>query len=693
MRKVCVFAALVVVVLSGLAWSVSTSFFEVSTADAVKKGKLTGVVLTEPAALQIARDKKEVLKTDGEVVWSLALDPAGAVYAGTSQKGKVHVVRGGASQVAFETDETAIFALAVGPDAKAYYAGGPSGNVYKDGKLFVKLAQASYVWALLFDDRGGLYAATGPDGKVFRIDAAGTVAEVLDSPDPHIMCLARDSKGNVYAGSSKSGLVYLIPRAGPAKVVYDAAESEIRAMAVDDKDNLYFGTADVAPGRAARASVGVRAPRPAPSPAEGGDKEAPAPAPAPAASPAPVRDEVSATNAVYRLAPDGSIVQVYSIRGKMVLSLAWSGALYVGTGNRGDLLRIDENLDVTTLEDDMEKQIVCLVAGRSGELYIGTGDQGRVWRYAREFAKDGLYTSDVFDAKFPARFGVVTWTGKFPPGTSAEVTTQSGNVAEPDASWSEWSAPAAASGQAVASPAARFIRYRLKLKTANPAESPVVDGVKIAFLTSNQPPRVKSVAVTTPEDKQRTVVKDKQTAQVDVAWQAEDPNGDKLIYTVEFRMRGDALWRLIEDKTDKTTLAWKIDAVPDGTYEVRVTASDSPDNPKDSVLSHALASEPFVVDNTRPTAVVTVRPGDPKSGKAVADVVMTDAGGIVASAEYSLDGGDWQEIAPEDRVFDSPTEKAAIALDGLKDGEHTLVVRVTDSSGNVGAGSRTFVAR
>ncbi len=82
-----------------------------------------------------------------------------------------------------------------------------------------------------------------------------------------------------------------------------------------------------------------------------------------------------------------------------------------------------------------------------------------------------------------------------------------------------------------------------------------------------------------------------------------------------------------------------------------------------------------------------------ESGKAVADVVMTDAGGIVASAEYSLDGGDWQAVSPEDRVFDSPTEKAAIALEGLKDGEHTLVVRVTDSSGNVGAGSRTFVAR
>jgi hypothetical protein len=368
------------------------------------------------------------------------------------------------------------------------------------------------------------------------------------------------------------------------------------------------------------------------------------------------------------------------------------GNLYVGTGNRGDLLRIDENLDVTTLEDDLEKQVVCLAAGRNGEILMGTGDQGRVIVYAQDFVKDGQYMSEVFDAKFAARFGAVTWTGKTPPGTSVEVTTQSGNVAEPDASWSEWSKPYAASGASVTSPVARFIRFKLRLKTVLPKAAPVVGDVKIAFLTSNQPPRVKVVKVVTPEDKAKGD-KPGASGQVDISWQADDPNGDKLQFVLEFRMRGDANWRTLEEKTDKPSYAWKTEAVPDGTYEVRVTASDSPDNAKDAALSHSRVSEPFVIDNTRPTVAVSVRPGDLKSGKATADVVMSDATSIIRSAEYSVDSGDWQAVLPDDRLFDSTTEKATIAVDGLKEGEHTIAVRASDACNNVGAGSRTFTVK
>ena len=695
MNKVtCALAVAVSAVLALPAWAVSTAFFEVNSAEQIRKGKLDATVVVEPGTLALGFDKKEALKADGEVVWSVAVDPTGGIYAATSQKGNLYLIRGDKPSIFHTVDDTALFAVAVGPDGKAYYAGGPSGNVYKDGKVFCKLPQ-SYVWALLFDDRGGLYAATGPVGKVYRIDATGTSAVVLETPDPHVMCLARDSKGNVYAGTSKSGLVYQIPRAGAAKVIYDAAESEIRCLAVDDHDNLYFGTADVQPGRGASRPVGMRpSSRPAPPPS-GGGVSGPAAEEAgvmPSAAPAAVRDEVTATNSVYRMASDGSVVPLYSIRGKMVMSLLSLGAnLYVGTGNRGDLLRIDENLDVTTLEDDLEKQVVCLAAGRNGEILMGTGDQGRVIVYAQDYVKDGQYMSEVFDARFAARFGAVTWTGKTPPGTSVEITTQSGNVAEPDASWSEWSKPYAASGAQVTSPVARYIRYKLRLKTVLPKAAPTVDDVRIAYLTSNQPPRVKFVRVMTP-DKARGD-KPGVPGQVEVLWQAEDPNGDKLQYVLEFRARGDETWRALGDKTDKPSYTWKTETVPDGTYEVRVTASDSPDNAKDAALSHSRISESFVIDNTRPTVTIAVRPGDLKSGKAAADVVLSDAVSIIRSAEYSVDSGEWQAFLPEDRLFDSTTEKATIALEGLKEGEHTIAVRASDACSNVGAGSRTFTVK
>ena len=177
MKKTTVVLGLLAL-LAGTAWSVSVAFFEVRTAEQLGKGKLDDVVVAEPERLTLALDKNELLKAEGEIVWSLATDPAGAVYAGTSQKGKVYVIRGDKASVAWTVDDSAIFAVAVAPDGKVCFGGSPSGTVYKEGKVFCKTGQ-SYIWSLLFDARGDLYAATGPDGKVFRIDGTGKATLVL----------------------------------------------------------------------------------------------------------------------------------------------------------------------------------------------------------------------------------------------------------------------------------------------------------------------------------------------------------------------------------------------------------------------------------------------------------------------------------------------------------------------------------
>jgi len=690
-RVTFVLGVLLLVALARSAWPIDASFFEVGTVEELQKGKLDDLVAREPGRLTLALAKEELLKAEGEIIWSLAVDAAGAVYAGTSHKGQIYVIRDGKSSVAGTVDDTALFAVVVGRDGRLYVGGSPSGTIYRDGQVFCKTGE-SYIWGMLFDDAGRLYVATGPDGKLLRIDAAGNVTVVLDSPDAHLMSLARDSGGNIYAGSSTSGLIYRLDvRDGTSKVIYDAAEGEIRAMVVDEEDRLYFGTADVTAGRTpSPGPVGVRVAAAASS-AASGEGEAKEPPPAAPAPPAPLRDDVNATNAVYRLSPDGSVVKLHSIRGKMVMSMLWrEDKLYVGTANRGDLMLIDENLDVTVLEKDLEEPVIALASARGGGVLLGTGDAGRVVRYGPGFVKEGQQTSQVFDAKFPARFGVITWTGNLPPGTFAEVTTQTGNVAEPDASWSEWSKPYRATGRAVTSPGARFIRYRLKLRTVTASVTPEIDRVRIAYLTGNQPPRVKSVKVTTSAHKNEKTKKPSANAAVNISWQAEDPNGDKMQYVVEFRMRGDTAWRVLEEETDKTSYAWKTDAVPDGTYEVRITASDEADNPKASALRHVRASQPFLVDNTRPSVVVAVRPG---AGKATAEVTMTDTADGLKSAEYSVDSGDWRKLSPDDGIFDSPIEQATVELSDLALGEHTVTVRVYDASGNVGAGGKTFRIR
>ena len=47
------------------------------------------------------------------------------------------------------------------------------------------------MWALAFDAKqNALFAATGPDGKLFRIDANGQAQVYFDSDEPHLVSLA-----------------------------------------------------------------------------------------------------------------------------------------------------------------------------------------------------------------------------------------------------------------------------------------------------------------------------------------------------------------------------------------------------------------------------------------------------------------------------------------------------------------------
>ena len=83
-------------------------------------------------------------------------------------------------------------------------------------------------------------------------------------------------------------------------------------------------------------------------------------------------------------------------------------------------------------------------------------------------------------------------------------------------------------------------------------------------------------------------------------WQARDPNGDALAYQVDLRQVGNKRWIRIGKDVRKNSYTFDSNTVPDGRYEVRVTASDSPDNPPAIALSKARISEPFTVDNTPP---------------------------------------------------------------------------------------------
>ena len=102
------------------------------------------------------------------------------------------------------------------------------------------------------------------------------------------------------------------------------------------------------------------------------------------------------------------------------------------------------------------------------------------------------------------------------------------------------------------------------------------------------------------------------------------------------------------------------DTLPDGTYVVRVVASDMPSNPPDLALKGDMESRPFSIDNTPPVTTMKLESID--KGRVRIAIDATDQTSTLNQAEVSIDTGDWQAVFPKDGIIDSKSESFSLSL-------------------------------
>src|SRR5438477_604753 len=64
------------------------------------------------------------------------------------------------------------------------------------------------------------------------------------------------------------------------------------------------------------------------------------------------------------------------------------------------------------------------------------------------------------------------------------------------------------------------------------------------------------------------------TTQINISWQAEDPDGDRLVYALYFRGEDETQWKLMRANLHENSFALDGDVLADGKYFFRVVASD-----------------------------------------------------------------------------------------------------------------------
>jgi len=655
----------------------------------------TDEILIKNGKLSLALEEKALLKDPVDFVWDVAAR-GDAVYAATGNEGRILKISGDAVETFYKDEDPEIFSLAFDEKGFLYAGTGPSGKILKidsEGKAHPLMQSSNtYIWDLAVSAKGNIFAAVGGDvGQVVKI-AGDKISTLLTARKSHVLKIVVTDDETVFASSSDDGVIYRIDADGTPKILYDASESEIRALALSPDGDLYFGTSDVAPEspeagrvRVITQMMGKR----------GGARQGLPPVVPPVQASAPQGPLAQTENAIYRINAAGEVVKVFSDKSMTILcALFGEDGLMFGTGDDGILFTLDENFDRARIAKSTNARVLCLAGAPGGEVYFGTGTGGQVVKLGPRILGEGAFKSRVFDAKFPARWGKMKWTAHASPATSVAVATRTGNVEEPDDTWSDWSQDSVdADGSAIESPAARFIQYRVLMKSADRRNSPVLDSVSLFYLTANQQPKVEGVSIDgePPKgsgEKEQKPPKQKLPKGIKrISWKASDPDGDKLSYALYFKGAGERDWKLLEEDYDKTSYDWDTAAVPDGTYFLRVVAADSPSNPPDRVLSHYRESEPFIIDNTAPVfSNVTVSINADRQAAISAEV--TDATSEIKSASFSINSQEWIELFPADDIFDSKSEKILAKTKPLESGEHTLVIRVRDASENTASGKQ-----
>ena len=699
----------------------SPTFWTVATQADFLKGDVEALSIDSEGRVVLGPATTVIGETSAPFVWTLLPAGDGTIWAGSGNEGKVlRVGKDGRVTTFFDSGELEVHALAPAPKGGLYVGTSPDGRIYHvaaDGtsKTFFD-PDDKYIWSLAVDRSGNLFAATGDKGTIYKITAEGKGTLFYKTNATNVVTLAFARSGELLAGTESPGRIFRIDGSGKAFVLLDSPYREIHALRVADDGTIYAAAVNAQPGERQETSVS-EPPRPPTGTVSAeitGVSVIESPVSSPAPPPASRAPRRSGRGGIYRIQGDGLWDMIWDSGedAPYDLVLEPGGTLLVGTGTEGKIFRVaGEPARATLLARAGARQVTALLREADGRVIGTASNPGKLFSLASEPARRGTYESEIRDAGTVATWGVIRWRAVL-NGGQVEIQTRSGNTATPDETWSPWSkAYAASSGDQITSPNARYLQWRAVLASGD--SSPVLTSVTAAYLPRNLRPVISSITVHPPgtvfqkpfssgdpeiagyqdntADRQapgappptaapplgrRQYSKGLQT----FVWKAEDGNDDRLQYDVSYRREGDTTWRPLQRGLWDAIFVWDTTSVPDGTYFLRVSASDAPSNSPSTALVGELESTGFDIDNTPPR--VETQPVARSAARLTVAFSVRDEQSPVQRVEYSLDASRWRIVHPKDGIPDSRREEFELGLDVSEAGRN-VIIRATDAMNNV----------
>jgi len=679
------------VILAATTAAAQTRSFVLDTPASLAGATGSGVAVHPDGALQPIPALKEVAAFEEPLGLALTVDSQGFAWVGTGLPARVWRIQGESKELIGEVEADQITALLAAPDGALYVSTAAPSALWRIPARSRKLERVSplpegNLWDLAWF-RGELILAAGNPGRLLRLSRAGLVL-AAEIPDAHARCLA--VSGDVLlVGTSGKGLVMRWDGTTPPGVLFQSAFTEIASLAVGDGGVVWAAalTGDPTLGRPPAQSAGE-----ATVTVTTGDTP----------PPPPTTPRGPATSEILRILPVGAGATVHRFTRELAGTVEWGlGGVLIGTGLEGQLWHLVQGSAIR-LDTVDAAQVVRIAAG--GEWVL---TQGPIRLLRRTGPPAGTLSSPALDATQPARWGRFLVRPGIPAPQRCTIRFRSGATGTPDDTWSAWSQPVPCAEGSAGAPPARYLQWQVEVAGAKESR---LDQVVVFYRQVNQPPEIREFRVhepgeiflRTPPPADRvvelthpdlsgifTTLSDEPRDSPDrlgkryyrvgfrtLSWRAEDPNGDPMLFTVEVQRAGNDHWWTIRRDLDAVNLAIDTQALADGLYRFRLTATDSPANPEEPAEATTVSSW-VVVDNT-PPHITLERRGDEWH------VTVEDELSPLIRVEWNRNAERWFQLQPQDGVLDGRRETFRIPA---VRGRHVLAVRAVDAQFN-----RTTVA-
>jgi len=632
------------------ALAVSTSFWKMDSFAEAAEGRLDGTSVLHDGRVVLSSEFREVQTPDVQYVWSGAGIGNGEVVVVVGTPGRV-LRLGDDDPVELLTLETADFpAMAVSDEGYVFVGTAPGGEVYRidsegESALFFETGEG-YIWSMAYSPDHGLLVGTGDKAAVYAVDENGSGSVIYESNDASVSALAVVDD-RVLAGTGIDGLLLDITPGSDLRVLSDTSYDEISGVVRGADGAVYFSATSVSLEDVLDEGGGYGS--------GFGD------------------------GAVFRMTEAGSAIEVWHSPEAPVTSLGLShdGSVLAGTGAGGLIYAVGSAGSVDLVAELPGEEVLSI--GGEGGIIVTVGAPGGVYRMGRGAVESGEYESEVFDARSASTWGELSWTADVPGGAKVELFVRSGNMSDPDDTWSDWELVVGDGGGRIGCPHARFFQWKARLTRGARGASPELLSVEAAYLRENLPPLITAVVVHEPGDVVTVPAGGEDASSVSqtlpggievsysltqggpdgrelpvllrgmrtASWDALDPNGDALTFDVFVKSDDEDDWKLIdEDVFGRTLHTWDAQSMTDGVYRMKVTATDRRSNSRELAM------------------------------------VVEDLASQVMFVDVSVDYGPWKPAFADDGMFDSRGESFRLVIEGLEPGEHAVSIRAADRSGN-----------